>query len=358
MYVALLTVAIIVLTAVAVAASGLAERIRGGPVSVTMLLRRMLRITPSVMSFAALPVSAIVLISYLPGGDHVFRWEDKPVAGIDTPAIVAAAAGWIVGGLLAASRLLKLGTGTLLNRGSIGEGVRVPLDLAYDIATFLREPSALDTRERRRLLSVQRAALARVRNTVPRQRILARFSALLAHVESVRRYDRCLFVSHSQGTVLATALLAQPAHELRIPGGSAALVTMGSPLRHLFAERLPVQFDWVCELADHPRRFVQSLQGPWYNLGADGDLIGRTVFSGEPDSDLLPPGEEPPVQIPDGGRGTAIADEITGSGGHGSYWTSEVVMSLLAAIVDGARVPIRVTGAGAPHATGGIRRGD
>jgi hypothetical protein len=147
---------------------------------------------------------------------------------------------------------------------------------------------------------VQRAALARVRNTVPRQRILARFSALLAHVESVRRYDRCLFVSHSQGTVLATALLAQPAHELRIPGGSAALVTMGSPLRHLFAERLPVQFDWVCELADHPRRFVQSLQGPWYNLGADGDLIGRTVFSGEPDSDLLPPGRSRPSRSPTG----------------------------------------------------------
>jgi hypothetical protein len=329
MYVAGLAVLMILGTAIGVAVSALLDRSRQGmKITRTMFFRRMVRVAPWAVSGALAPAAALVLLSYVPAGDHVLVWQQGGPGHLGGPAsLVAAAAGWVIAGLLGATRALKLGVGTLRNQGNIGDGVRVPLDLAYDIATYLREPGP----PRRRKVgtsvrAVRRAKLARLRDIVPRQRILGRIASLLAHIDLVGRhcYDRCLIVSHSQGTVLATALLAQPKGTLTIPGGSVTLVTMGNPLRHLYAQRLPKQFEWVC---GRPGDFVRSLDGRWLNFGADGDLVGRTVFVDEPDQDM----EEGPVA--DGGTDTCLEDVNIGPGGHGSYWTSETLMKELAALI-------------------------
>lgn len=317
-------------TAIGVAVSLVTDRLRSGRrVTRTVFLRRLFRVSPGAVAFALAPAAALVLLTYVPGGDHVLVWQKGgtgPVGSIG--AVVAAATGWAIGGLLAAGRALKLGTGTLRNQGTIGDGVRVPLDIAYDIATFLREPTtplpvSLP-------LTPHAAELARLRSIVPRQRIIGRFSALLAHIKEVRTYDRCVIVSHSQGTVLATALLARPAGAVHIPGDHVSLVTMGTPLRRVYSQRLPLQFAWVDRLLDDQDGFVCSLDGQWLNFGADGDLVGRTVFTDECDE-----GEERgPIgkaHQPVPGR----SDWNIGPGGHASYWTSAFVMEQIAALIAG-----------------------
>jgi hypothetical protein len=339
-YVAGLALLMIVGTALYVVVSALVDHAyKGLAVAPTMLFRRLVRVAPWAVGVALVPAAAMVLLSYVPGGDHVLVWQQGGPGRVGTvAAVVAAAAGWAIGGLLAAARALKLGVGTLRNQGTIGDGVRVPLDLAYDIATFLREPPASGTQTPRPGPGAsRRAQLAWRRSIVPRQRILGRIAGLLAHIERVGEHDRCVIVSHSQGTVVATALLARRKGTLTIPGNTVTLVTMGSPLRHLYAQRLPIQFDWVCKLHGQPHAFVASLDGGWINFGADGDLVGRSVFSDEPDQGL------PADAIPDV---TARWQDINiGAGGHGSYWTSPIVMGWIATLIADCATAMPMLGA-------------
>jgi len=321
-YVAGLAAVMLVLTALFTAGKAIHARATAGTViNRTSFARRFFHYAPGAVAIVLAPAAAMVLLTYVPGGENALVWQRNSGLGpIASPsAVLAAAAGWVIGGLLAAARALKLGTGTLRNKGTIGDGVRVPLDLAYDIATFLRQPPPAPK-------SARLARLVRARQSMPRQRIIGRIAALLAHIDGLRPYDRCVIVSHSQGTVLATALLASPQGRLRIPGGHVHLITMGSPLRHLYAERLPDQFRWVDDLLDDPDAFVRSLDGLWINFGADDDLVGRLVFSHEPDGSL----DEGPF----GERFVARhVDWIVGRGGHGSYWTSPFVMEQIAGLL-------------------------
>jgi hypothetical protein len=326
LYVAGLVLVMFAGTAVGAALSLVVGRIRSGvKLSGTVFLRRLFHVSPGAVAIALAPAAALVLLTYVPDGDHVLVWQHGgtgPVGAVG--GLVTAAAGWLITGVLAAARALKLGTGTLLGEGTIGDGVRVPLDLAYDIATFLREPIQVPVSLSRHPAGVARLKrLIRARQPVPRQRILGRFSALLAHIDGVREYRRCVIVSHSQGTALATALLHQRRDQLRIPGGHVSLVTMGTPLRRQYAQRLPMQFEWVDDLVDRPDGFVRSLDGPWLNFGADGDLVGRTIFTDESDESMQ--------QGPIGDRCVAgRVDWNIGPGGHGSYWTSPFVMQQIA----------------------------
>ncbi|HEV7679566.1 MAG TPA: hypothetical protein VGQ42_13455 [Candidatus Dormibacteraeota bacterium] len=288
-------------------------------------LRRITKVAPLAVAWALAPAVAVVLLTYVPGGDHILVWQQGSPHDIGSPAaLLAAAAGWVIGGLLTASRLMKLNLSALRGKGTISNTMRVPLDLAYDIATYLREPNPHHAN------AVQppgASAAPNPRDVVPRQRIVGRLAALLAHIKRTRHYDSCLIVSHSQGTVIATALLAEPRGTLSIPGDHVALVTMGSPLRHIYAERLPEQFCWVRNLAEEPQEFVKSLDGPWINLGADDDLVGRTVFSQEREGSL------PYGEVPNKGEAQGLFDWMVGPGDHGSYWDSREVMRIIAELI-------------------------
>lgn len=267
---------------------------------------RLIVAAPATLSLLLVPAAVLAVLTWLPLGDHVLVWQqhrlelwngnDTRVNGTTAGAVVL---GYVIAGAFAAARALKLTAGTLLNRNVIPPTVRVPLDLAYDISSFLREP-----RKRRSI--------------APRERMLARIAGLLDHVSAARPYTQTIFFTHSQGTVLATAALHDPHRRLAVPGGRLTLLTMGSPLRSLYCERFPVQFNWVEQLRDAPRLFATRVDSGWYNFFAANDLVGQRLFS---DDDQNPP----PLlqsQIPHG-------DIPAGDGDHGSYYYEAAVFEHL-----------------------------
>jgi len=152
-------------------------------------------------------------------------------------------------------------------------GLRVPLDVALDVDNYMREFP---------------------RNAIPRVRMLARAQALF---DALARggYDRVVVVSHSQGTVLASETLRwmssqslgrdQPGRAIRLKKrlncGSVRLLTLGSPLRQLYAARFPKLYAWV--LADHADRNGPRAEDVgvdrWANAFGSGDYVGRWLWA-------------------------------------------------------------------------------
>ena len=153
--------------------------------------------------------------------------------------------------------------------------LRAPLDIALDVDNHFRE--------------FPRAA-------IPRARIFSRYAALLGHV-SARNYSRIVVVAHSQGTVISAELLrflasrdAQapgPEDRPRLDGVALPeirMLTLGCPLRQLYAARFPTLYRWVIA-----RR--GSVTGPrahdvgvarWINAFCAGDYVGRWLWSDSP----------------------------------------------------------------------------
>ena len=82
----------------------------------------------------------------------------------------------------------------------------------------------------------------------PRARIYSRFASLLAYLRD-GGYERIVIVSHSQGTVISADLLRYLHVQRRLSEIVGAipvsLVTVGSPLRDLYAERFPLLYAWM-----------------------------------------------------------------------------------------------------------------
>ena len=277
----------------------------------TILPRAVIHTAPHHVRWALPVAAALLLLAYIPGGDRVLIWQVAHATGIGAVAgVLTAATAWLTGIIFGWARLLKLNADTLRGQGTIGDQLRIPLDLVYDIATYLRD--------------VGRGNKA---SDLPRNKILSRFAGLFKHLTDLHRYERCIIVAHSQGAVPATTLLAQPKGGMPIPGTGTALVTMGCPLRNLYQRRLPTQFGWVEELAKgDPYGYVSHLNGPWINFGADGDLVGRTVFHKDSDGPL----EREPQPCPDA---PDWEDRYAGAGGHGSYWTNQTVMTYIGDLI-------------------------
>jgi hypothetical protein len=250
----------------------------------------------------------------LPFGSRVKEIWGPPIAAILGGAVTT---------LLVAARVMGLSPGNLVTDGKAPGGLRAVLDKPYDIATFLREPlghNGLDTRG---------AEIPR-KTEIPRKKMLRRFRGLMEHLAK-DQYDRVVFVAHSQGTVLTTALLAnrQPDQNARLPK-SVSLMTFGCPLRQLYLNRFPSQYAWVAGLAAPASRcdFVHRVNGEWANVAAADDPIGRTVFMPPPKP--WTPGPGPP--LPDGTP--RLSELLLGTGGHGSYWNAQPLYEKLAALVD------------------------
>ena len=161
--------------------------------------------------------------------------------------------------------------GGLLSR--VLPGLRAPLDVALDVDNYMREFP---------------------RDAIPRVRMMARAMALFDHV-AAGGYDRVVVVAHSQGTVLASETLRwmssqslardQPGRTARLKSRlqctSVRLLTLGSPLRQLYAARFPKLYAWV--LADHAGRNGPRAQDigveRWANAFGSGDYVGRWLWA-------------------------------------------------------------------------------
>ena len=210
--------------------------------------------------------------------------------------------------------LLQMAGGTTVALAALGgllsryvPWLRGPLDAALDVDNHFREFP---------------------RQGIPRARIFARYAALLQYLKR-EGYEHVVIVSHSQGTVItadlmhylrARSLALNEPKGLNTPPPAAAtaselgrwlgedrvkLLTMGSPLRQLYAARFPVPYRWMLSEvdksgrpADRRGRSTEATDedtrlGPspasigaklWWNAYTTGDYIGRWLWTQLPQS--------------------------------------------------------------------------
>lgn len=195
-------------------------------------------------------------------------------------------------------------------------GLRGGLDIALDVLNYLR-PRPVDE--------------------VPRAKILSRYASLLRFITNWRDpanpnvgYSRIVIVAHSQGTVITSDMLRMlnlgsvagdnDLHLLRTRPDSTEgipirLVTMGSPLRQLYAARFPDLYAWDSN-AD-PRLTHRGLES-WWNVYRSGDYVGRMLFRDEKDPNRFVPGHD--FVLKKDGKNLPVRETCLGPGAHIHYW--------------------------------------
>lgn len=224
---------------------------------------------------------------------------------------LVAAGKWMVGGALTITAL-----GVRFHR-TFGR-LRVVIDAVLDVDNYFGDPP---------------------NRQPPRARIFSRFASLLCYVRE-RNYERLVIVSHSQGTVISAELLRYLHVKRRLQGfiGTlpVALVTLGSPLRDLYAKRFPLLYEWM---GSSPAGFTTAVPNAadigaceWVNASRSGDYVGRYLWT--------PPGSEARYGIATRdatGRVQAQrcgdrTEFCLGSGGHTHYFSNDALA--LAAEID------------------------
>lgn len=179
-----------------------------------------------------------------------------------------------------------LGTMALLYRfsGFVAAG----LGVGRDIVTYaIRDKCAL------------RADLAARRNNYPaRAAIDERFYRTLFYVLDVFPADYITVISHSQGTIIATQMLADTRVQRRINGRPVTLITMGAPVTHIYQRYFPEMF------TVDPKQ----LQADWFNIFRQDDFVGTRI-----EGDLFDDARNFPVP----------------PGGHTGYFTDYHVWKIL-----------------------------
>ena len=161
--------------------------------------------------------------------------------------------------------------------------LRGPLDIALDVDNHFREFP---------------------RTNIPRAHIFSRYAALLDHI-SEQGYDKIVIVAHSQGTVISAELLRFLSSRRQCaprpgdtPSGTSrplppiSLLTLGCPLRQLYAARFPGLYAWVLANNGHVfgPRAADIGAARWMNAFCSGDYVGRWLWSrAAPDSTLRHP---------------------------------------------------------------------
>jgi hypothetical protein len=187
--------------------------------------------------------------------------------------------------------------------------MRVVLDAVLDVDNYFRDPP---------------------NHQPPRARIFSRFASLLVYLRD-RGYARIVIVSHSQGTVISADLLRYLHVQRRWPevlGGTVvALVTVGSPLRALYARRFPLLYRWMGSngagfaTAEPAAATIGAIE--WVNAYRSGDYIGRflwTTHGSEYSIARLGPDGEVEAK-----RAGDRAEFCLGAGAHTHYFSDDAV---------------------------------
>ncbi len=161
---------------------------------------------------------------------------------------------WLAGGALTIAAL-----GSRFTR-TFGR-LRVTLDAVLDVDNYFRDPPNLQP---------------------PRARIYSRYASLLVYLRD-HAYARIVIVSHSQGTVISADLLRYLHVQRRLPDVIGdipiALVTVGSPLRDLYAEHFPLLYGWMgsnaVDFATAGPSAADIGAVEWVNAFRSGDYVGR-----------------------------------------------------------------------------------
>lgn len=217
---------------------------------------------------------------------------------------LVAAGKWLAGGALTIAALGARFTQTFGR-------LRVAIDAVLDIDNYFGDPP---------------------NRQPPRARIYSRFASLLAYLRD-GGYARIVIVSHSQGSVISADLLRYLHVQRRLPDivGAipVALVTVGSPLRDLYAEHFPLLYEWM---GSNEAGFTTAAPSAsalgateWVNACRSGDYVGRFIWT--------PPSDPARFRIavvgPDGEVEAQRAGDRTefclGAGGHTHYFSNDAV---------------------------------
>jgi hypothetical protein len=215
---------------------------------------------------------------------------------------LVAAGKWLAGGALTIAALGSRFTQTFGR-------LRVAIDAVLDVDNYFRDPP---------------------NHQPPRARIYSRYASLLAYLRD-RGYARIVIVSHSQGTVISADLLRYLHVQRRLSeivgGVPIALVTVGSPLRDVYAERFPLLYRWMgstgAGFASAEPRASDIGAVEWVNACRSGDYVGRFLWA--------PPGHAYGIALvgPDGKVEADRAGDRTefclGAGGHTHYFRDDAM---------------------------------
>jgi hypothetical protein len=236
-------------------------------------------------------------------GKDLVVWLTGLLAIFEGETLVAAGK-WLAGG---AVTIAALGSRFTQTFGRL----RVAIDAVLDIDNYFGDPP---------------------NRQPPRARIYSRYASLLAYLRDLG-YARTVIVAHSQGTVISADLLRYLQCQDRLQGVMGgrpiALVTVGSPLRDLYAERFPLFYRWVgpreATFADAAPAAAELGASEWVNACRSGDYVGRFIWT--PDGD---PARFAAATVGPGGsvqarRAGDRTEFCLGAGGHTHYFSNDAV---------------------------------
>ncbi|WP_298849847.1 hypothetical protein [uncultured Ruegeria sp.] len=154
--------------------------------------------------------------------------------------------------------LIVLGATALMYRFS--SFVAAGLGVARDIVTYaIRDKCFL-----------RKDLETRQRNYPDRKAIDERFYRTLHYVLDIFPADHVTVISHSQGTVIATQMLADPRVQKRIGNRTLTLITMGCPVTHIYQRYFPEMFTVT----------ASQLNAAWFNIFRQDDFVGTEIEGG------------------------------------------------------------------------------
>jgi hypothetical protein len=236
-------------------------------------------------------------------GGSVTRWIVDHLEWFQGETLVAAGK-WMAGGALTITALGARFTETFGR-------LRVAIDAVLDIDNYFDDPP----------------------NRRPsRARIYSRYASLLAHLREAG-YARLVIVAHSQGTVITADLLrylhVQGRFQSVVGELKVALITVGSPLRDLYAERFPLLYGWMGARGasfDGAAPAAADLgAAEWVNAYRSGDYVGRSIWT--PDADparfgVAAVGTDGKVRAR---RAGDRAEFCLGAGAHTHYFSDDAI---------------------------------
>jgi hypothetical protein len=148
------------------------------------------------------------------------------------------------------------------------------------------------------------------------QQLEARFRAVLDHLLELQNVERLTVVAHSQGTMIAIDVLWLKWASNRLKNVTVDLVTMGSPLTHLyqhyFPERYPSLFEGVGPDPGWGEDLARTVKR-WVNIYRVDDFVGTNVVGRE----------NYPINI------------CLPAGGHTGYWSEEAALQAMSPFLPG-----------------------
>lgn len=166
----------------------------------------------------------------------------------------------------------------------------------------------------------------------PRARIFSRYASLLAYLRD-GGYKRIVIVSHSQGTVISAELLRYLHVKGRLSettgGVPVSLLTLGSPLRDLYAQNFPLLYRWMGSNSEGFETASPDVSdigvAEWVNACCSGDYVGRFIWSPAWERDRFHVARIAPDGSVMARRTQNRTEFCLGVGGHTRYFSDDSV---------------------------------